>query len=187
MSVRLRDRRVLSDVAGAGRQCKSDLLLFAELLFHRCHLLRVSSPCETSRSQERAECEHICRNLCPCPHILPSVVWFLGFLDEERKAAAPSQLPKNYCLETRTSFWLTNSFMPSSESSGDKGTGRYEKIDLETWSNFGLEKNRARMPCKRLAGLRHTLRLRQNFSQIDFFTSSGRNYPQRNLPVGEKS
>jgi hypothetical protein len=51
-------------------------------------------------------------------------------------------------------------------------SGRCEKIDLETWSNFGLEKNRARMPYKRLPGLRHTFRLRRNFSQIDFFTSS---------------
>jgi hypothetical protein len=50
-------------------------------------------------------------------------------------------------------------------------TGRCEKIDLETWSNFGLEKNRARMPFKRLLDLRLTFRFRRNFSEIDFFTS----------------
>jgi hypothetical protein len=57
---------------------------------------------------------------------------------------------------------------------GVEGTGRCEKIDLETWSNFSLEKNRARMPHKRPLGLRHTFRFGRNFSQIDFFTSSRR-------------
>ena len=56
-------------------------------------------------------------------------------------------------------------------------SGRCEKIDLETWSNFGLEKSRARMPYKRPLGLRHTFRFRRNFSEIDFFTSSRRNNP----------
>jgi hypothetical protein len=51
-------------------------------------------------------------------------------------------------------------------------SGRCEKIHLETWSNFGREKLRARMPYKRPLGLRHTFRFRRNFSQIDFFTSS---------------
>jgi hypothetical protein len=47
-------------------------------------------------------------------------------------------------------------------------SGRCEKIDLETWSNFDLEKNRARMPCERLPGLRHTFRLRRNFTKSIF-------------------
>jgi hypothetical protein len=51
-------------------------------------------------------------------------------------------------------------------------SGRCEKIDLETWINFGLEKFRTRMPYKRSLGLRHTFRFRRNFSEIDFFTSS---------------
>ena len=51
-------------------------------------------------------------------------------------------------------------------------SGRCEKIDLETWSNFGPEKNRARIACKRPLGLRHTFPFRRNFSEIDFFTSS---------------
>jgi hypothetical protein len=55
---------------------------------------------------------------------------------------------------------------------GVSSSGRCEKIDLETWSNFGLEKNRARTPYKRPLGLRHTFGFTRNFSQIDFFTSS---------------
>jgi hypothetical protein len=54
-------------------------------------------------------------------------------------------------------------------------TGRCEKIDLQTWSNFGLGKNRARLRFKRPLGLRHTFRFTRNFSQIDFFTPSRRN------------
>jgi hypothetical protein len=37
---------------------------------------------------------------------------------------------------------------------------------------FRPGKKRARMPYKRLPGIRHTFWLRRNFSQIDFFTSS---------------
>ena len=44
-------------------------------------------------------------------------------------------------------------------------TGRCEKIDLETWSNFGVERNRARMRYKRPLGRRHTFRFRRNFSE----------------------
>jgi hypothetical protein len=62
---------------------------------------------------------------------------------------------------------------------GVSGTGRCEKIDLETWSNFGPEKKRARIPFKRPLGLRHTFQLTRNFSQIDFFTSSRRSNPNR--------
>ena len=51
-------------------------------------------------------------------------------------------------------------------------SGRCEKIDLETWSNFGLEKNRARMPYKRPLDLQHTFRFRRNLREINFFTSS---------------
>jgi hypothetical protein len=53
-------------------------------------------------------------------------------------------------------------------------SGRCEKFDLETWSNFGLKKNSARMRYKRPLGLRHTFQLTRKFSQIDFFTSSCR-------------
>jgi hypothetical protein len=52
------------------------------------------------------------------------------------------------------------------------GTGRCEKIDLETSSNFGPGKKRARMRYTRSLGLRHTFRFKRNFSQVDFFTSS---------------
>ena len=61
---------------------------------------------------------------------------------------------------------------------GKSGTGRCEKIDLETWSNFGPEKKRARIRFKRPPGLRHTFQLIRNFSQIDFFTSSRRTNPR---------
>jgi hypothetical protein len=57
---------------------------------------------------------------------------------------------------------------------GLEGTGRCEKIDLETWSNFGLKNFRARIPYRRPLGLRYTFRFRRNFSQINFFTSSRR-------------
>ena len=58
-------------------------------------------------------------------------------------------------------------------------SGRCEKIDLETWSNIGLEKKRARMPYKQPLSLRHTFRFRRNFSEIDSFTSSwSRNSPK---------
>ena len=43
-----------------------------------------------------------------------------------------------------------------------------KKKYLESWKNFGLEKNRARVPYKRPLGLRHTFRLRRNVCQIDF-------------------
>ena len=51
---------------------------------------------------------------------------------------------------------------------GDLSSERCEKIDLETRSNFGPLKNRARIPYNRPLGLRHTFRLRLNFSEIDF-------------------
>jgi hypothetical protein len=54
-------------------------------------------------------------------------------------------------------------------------TGRCEKIDLETWSKFGLEKKRARMRYKRPLGLRHTFQLTRKFSHRFFhiFLSGG--------------
>jgi hypothetical protein len=59
--------------------------------------------------------------------------------------------------------------------------GRCEKIDLEKWSNFGPEKNRTGMPYKRPLA-RAYIRLRRNFSQIDFFTSTcPLNYPSTEL------
>jgi hypothetical protein len=61
---------------------------------------------------------------------------------------------------------------------GKRGTGRCEKIDLETWSNFGLEKNRVRMTYKRPLGPRYTSRFRRSFSRINFFTFSRRSNPR---------
>ena len=65
-------------------------------------------------------------------------------------------------------------------------TGRCEKYDLETWSNFGLEKTRARVPYKRPLDLRHTFRFRRNFSEIDFFTSSRPEVTQKRARLSEE-